>query len=861
MQISIPDSQRTNYAEFVHASGINIHVTTLSLYANRFPPRPFKIQFVFRISDDFCTEDQAMKRLYFLLFLFILPLFCFGQVKSVTLSGILHDKESKRPLSYVSVVLKSESDSTFISGTMTNEEGRYTLSSILPGNYILEASYIGYQTKYTSALVGKLSEYLDLGVVELEETITSLNEVIITGKQDAVAETLEKKTFSVAEGINQRGGSLLQVMQNLPGITVSDEGTVQLRGSDKVVVLVDGKQTALTGFGNQRALDNIPASSIERIEVINNPSSKYDANGNAGIINIIYKKEVKEGLNGKAGLSAGLGALWIKKENYPTIRPQYQNSPKINPSIALAYRKKKINLFLQGDNLYTKTLNKNEFVDRYYDNGDTVKQQTKRNRTTNIVTAKGGFDWYVNDQNTITVSGLFSSEKILDRGDEPFFNGSLSERQRLWQFLEDELKTTVTEIATWQHKFKQPGRLLTIGANYTFHREDEKYYFTNILPTYIGLDSFKLISDEHVGDFSIDYVRPMKYGRFETGVKFRNRYIPTNMRFIPGQNSPLDVKAGGWANYSEAIPAVYGNYIFENKDFEVEAGLRVEYVNIYYKVNPDHSTYKSSGYNYTQPFPNLRLAYKVNSNYTLSLFYNRRVDRPNEVDIRIFPKYDDAEIIKVGNPGLRPQFTNSFELGSKANWDNGYLYSALYHKRMDATITRIASTVPGSNLIYNIFQNAGASYTTGIEIILSQDIDQWATFNLNLNGYQNIIEAFSVVNKYPQGNTFTAGRQEILSGSAKLNGLFHLPRKYDIQVTSVYMAPDVVPQGKTYSRFYIDLGIKRLIQNGKGEVFLNATDVANTLRIKKQIQGDGFHYVSTDYYETQVIRLGYTYKF
>ena len=274
-----------------------------------------------------------------ILFLFVThSFFSFAQVKSVTLSGLLKDKTSKNNLPYVNVILKFENDSSFVSGSVTNEEGRYTLTNILPGNYILETSYVGYHTIVTPLLVGKLSEYLDLGQMELEENITTLNEIVISGKQDAIAETLDKKTFLVSDNVNQSGGSLLQVMQNLPGITVSEEGTVRLRGSDKVAVLIDGKQTALTGFGNQRGLDNIPASAIERIEVISNPSAKYDANGNAGIINIIYKKEVAEGINGMVGLSTGLGALWIKKENYPTIRPQYQNTPKINPSVSLNYR-------------------------------------------------------------------------------------------------------------------------------------------------------------------------------------------------------------------------------------------------------------------------------------------------------------------------------------------------------------------------------------------------------------------------------------------------------------------------------------------------------------------------------------------
>ncbi|HZY81864.1 MAG TPA: outer membrane beta-barrel family protein [Cyclobacteriaceae bacterium] len=787
-------------------------------------------------------------------------LFSLTSVAQVTLSGVVKDKSTQDVIPFVNVVIKHVPDSAFVSGTITNDEGRFTIANIKPGDYVIDITFIGYTSVVQPLLVGRLSDFLDLGVFEISESTTVLGNVVVEGTRDAVAETLDRKTFKMSDNINQSGGSLLQVMQNLPGVTVS-EGTVRLRGNDRVAILIDGKQTALTGFGNQTSLDNIPASAIDHIDIINNPSAKYDANGNAGIINIIFRKETVEGWNGKVGMAAGAGALWVKKENFPTIRPQYQVTPKLNPSIALNYRKKKINFFLQGDNLYTRTLNKNEFTDRYYDNGDTIRQQLKRNRETNIVTGKTGFDWYKDESNTVSLSALFSSEKILDRGDEPFFNGDLSERFRLWQFLEDELKTTVTATASWQHKFRQPGRLFNAGFNYTFHRENEKYFFTNIMPSFTGLDAFKLISDEQVADLNLDYIQPLRYGRFETGVKLRRRYIPTNMQFLPGQNSPLDVDAGGWANYGELIPAVYGNYIFESRYFEVEAGLRAEYVKVDYNVNPEHPVYRSSGYAYAQPFPNLRFAWKANGHNTLSIFYNRRVDRPNEVDIRIFPKYDDAEIIKVGNPALRPQFTNSFELGYKNSWAAGYLYAAAYQKRMDATITRIASVVPGSTLVYNIFQNAGRSSMTGIEVILSQNIGKIVLLNLNLNGYKNVIEAFSVVNKYPQENTFSADRQEIMSGSVKLNGLIHLPRKWDLQFTGVFMAPDIVPQGKVYARTYVDAGIKKTIQKGKGEIFLNATDLANTLRIKKETTGDGFHLLSTDYYETQVFRLGYTYKF
>ncbi|MDH6253749.1 outer membrane receptor protein involved in Fe transport [Chryseobacterium sp. H1D6B] len=806
---------------------------------------------------------NKMKLLFFSMVLFFSSM-TLAQVSSVTVSGIVTHKD-KSAVPYTNIVLKNAKDNTFVSGTITNEEGRFSLAEIKPGNYHLEISLSGYISKEQPLFIGSLSEFLDIPPVELElkssEKETKIEEVIVTAsKKNEIGNQLDKKTYSVADNISQSGGSVLQSMQNLPGITVQD-GKVQLRGNDKVTVLIDGKQTALTGFGSQTGLDNIPSSAIDKIEIINNPSSKYDANGNAGIINIIMKKNKQNGWNGKAGFTTGLGSLWIRKENLPDIWPQYTFTPKINPSVSLNYRKDKINIFLQADNLYTQTLNKNEFMTRTYDDGTIINSQLKRNRNTNFLTTKAGIDWTIDSQNTLTVSGMYGSEKIIDRGDQPFFNNDLSQRFRLWQFLEDELKTTVMASAAYQHKFKEAGHHLNIGFNYTFHREDEKYFYDNYLPASTGTDAFKLLSDEQVYDFNVDYVKPLKYGRIEAGIKVRNRSIPTNMHFIPGINSVIDVSAGGWADYKEFIPAVYSNYVFENEKWEAELGVRLEYVKIQYDVNPNHPTYKSDGYNYTQPFPNLRLAYKLNDRNRFSIFYNRRVDRPNEVDIRIFPKYDDAEIIKVGNPALRPQFTNSIELGYKHNWDNGYLYTAAYHRFSNGTISRISSTVPGSTLIYAVFQNAGRSYNSGIEAVWNQKISKTYSFNVNGNLYRNQINAFSVENLYPIPNTFSAGRQTGVSGNVKFNNTFKFAKGFDAQLTAVYLAPDIIPQGKIGSRFSMDMGVKKSIQNGKGELFLNASDLFNTMVIKKKIQGDGFRYTSDDYYETQVIRLGYSYKF
>ncbi|REG91546.1 TonB-dependent receptor domain-containing protein [Algoriphagus antarcticus] len=797
---------------------------------------------------------------YFLIALLLLCQSLVAQETKVKVSGKIVDKASQEGLSYVNVVLKTVMDTSFVTGAITDESGLFTLVDVAPGDYEVEASFIGFETARKEIYVGSSSAFLNLGEFSLSTSFQELGAVEVVGQAEAVSAKMNKKTYDLGQNISQSGGSVLQAMSNLPGVSVQD-GKVQIRGNDRVAVLIDGKQTALTGFGNQTGLDNLPSSAVERIEIINNPSAKFDANGNAGIINIILKKEKQEGFNGKVGMALGIGALWEKKVNLQGIRPQYQGTPKINPSISLNYRKKDVNFFLSADNLYTQTLNKNEFVTRTYNNGAIINQQLKRNRNTNFLTTRAGMDWTINPSNTLTISGLFGSEKIIDRGDQSFFNGNYLERLRLWQFLEDELKTTVMGTAAFQHKFTDPGHSLSAAFNYTFHREDEQYFFTNTLPNYIGEEAFKLLSDENVVDVTLDYVQPLKNGRLETGMKFRRRWIPTNMQFFPSENSPLDSLAGGAATYTEIIPAVYGNYVFESRKLEAEIGLRLEYIKLNYEVNPNHPTYKSDGYNYFQPFPNTRLTYKINELNKVTASYNRRVDRPNEVDIRIFPKYDDAEIIKVGNPALKPQFTNSFELGWKTGWSSGSLYSAAYHRTVDGTITRISSTYGDSRLIYAIFQNAGKSYNTGFEVIWDQDVNDWYSFDLNLNGYHNQIDAFTVENLYPAPNTFMADKQEIFSGNAKWNSKFKFSENFSGQLTAIYLAPDIIPQGKIQARFTLDMGLKKVIQDGNGELFFNATDLLNTMVIKKTIDGNDFSYTSAEYYETQVFRVGYSYKF
>ncbi len=801
-----------------------------------------------------------MKRNFLAALLMVIGASLHAQTK-VTVSGIVQSGNDGQPLEYISVILNRLPDSSFVSGTLTDAEGQFVLKNIVSGEYFLRFQGMAQAPLVQPLTVGNLSEFLDIGKISLMDRSITTEDVVIEGRAPENSVGLDKESFSIAQNTSQAGGSLLQAMQNLPGVSIDQGGKVQMRGSDRVTVLIDGKQTALTGFGSQAGLDNIPASAVERIEIIHNPSAKYDANGMAGIINIIYKKSEQNGFNGKLGLIGGIGSLIQKRGNLPTIRPQYGQTPKVNPTLSLNYRRKGLNWFFQGDALAQKSVNKNEYIDRSYADGSVVRGQFLENRSQLIYTVKTGVDWNIDDHNLLTISGLYNREGHIDIGDLPYFNGDLSARRRLWLYYESEINKSANAAANFTHTFKQPGHKLDLRMNYTWHQEDEWFYFENHYPTYSSLDSVHLLYDENVSDMNIDYVKPLKHGRFEGGSKLRWRYIPSNIAFIPGDSTILDLNAAGKTSYNELISALYGNYVYERTHFELEAGLRVEYVNVAYKIDAPRSVYQSAGYNYIQPFPNTRVAWKFNARNKIAFSYNRRVDRPDEADLRMFPKYDDPEVLKVGNPTLRPQLTNSFELAYKTTWSSGSFYASAYHRESNNILTRVLTQTPSSTLINAITQNANHGRNTGIELYLSKNLGEKITLNITVNGYQNVIDAFGGVNLYPVAVSFESARSQNISGNAKVNSIFHFAHKIDLQLTAIYLAPDIAPQAKIASRYGIDFGIKKGIQAGKGELFLNGSDLLNTMRIKKTFTGNGFTVLSNDLYETQVFRLGYAYKF
>ncbi len=799
-----------------------------------------------------------------ILYLLLLPITLFAQLNT-SLSGLVVEKETGKVLPFAQIVLTMPENPVIIVGDLSDENGRFTLSGMKSGNYTLTCSFIGYKTNKVPVFIGTKNNIYNIGTIALEAQVLEGESVFVEAKRSIVSEGLDKKTFSAEELFNQSGGSVLEAMKSLPGVTVNQEGKVLLRGSDKVAVLMDGEQSSLTGFGNQKSLDNIPVSNIERMEIINNPSAKYDASGMAGIINIINKKEKRSGLNGEAGFSWGLGVLSTRKDDLPTPLGSYSKNPIYAPSLNLNYRKNDINVFLQSEVIDQKRLPNNEFTTRIYKNGEKIVSQVPENRSQTHYIFSGGMDWKLNDQDLLTVSSIFDYEGHIDTAQVPYINLNSNTRNRLWHWNEDEVTGYVNYRVNYKHQYQERGHELNATLQYTRGWEDEQYFLNDSSYVRESVDNTHIDATEHVTTASLDYVKPTRRGRMESGIKTQIRSIPVTYVTIKGVNSIIYPGLGDWSDWGENIYSGYLNYIYERPRYAIEAGFRVEQTNVYYEISPENIYYNQNDkYDYLELFPNVRLSYRMNSDNNISVFFNRRVDRPDEATLRIFPKYDDPELLKVGNPYLRPQFTRTMELAYEHSWQRGSFFLSGYYRLIDDPFTRVYSIDESNDeydIINKIYQNVGSGSNSGVELLLSQQIKKNLKINGSYNYYNNIIDAYSGELLFPYPREFNIQKTTDLTWDMKLSGLLTPANGWQVQLVYIYYAPKNIPQGRQLSRSSLDLAVKKSVLANRAELAFSFTDILNQNGIRQELHEDTFDAVYENYYDTQVMRLGFKYKF
>lgn len=779
------------------------------------------------------------------------------------ISGRVVDAADGAPLPFATLLIRSAEAGDTVSATLTGPDGRFVVAGLPPGTYSLQAGLIGYFTDERSLLVSELNDTYDLGEIRLARLAETEG---LTVTAEAVrAAGIDTQLFRLDEGAGQTTGSVLDAMRNLPGVTVDQDGRVSLRGSDQVAVLIDGRQSSLTGFGSQRGLDNVSAANVESIEIIYNPSASFDAAGSAGIINIVYKENRDPGLATEVGMSVGVGQLTKQRADLPTDLGSYSTNPKITPSLSLSYNTDAARFFAQGDFTAQEDLPNNEFTTRYYDDARTIESQVPENREQTHYIIRLGTDVFLDASSTLTLSGIYDLETHTDRAQVPFILQSTGERERFWFWREKETTGFANVSANWRHEFQTPGHELELDLQYTRGWEDESYFLNEVSRVREGTDMTHLEAEENTLPLSIAYTRPLASGRLELGARLQRRWIPITYDVDRGVGSVIYEGLGDYSDWDEDILALYGNLVRVRDAYTLEAGLRMERTDVSYTIPSENIYYEGSdAYDYLELFPNLKATVGLGRGVRLIAAYNRRIDRPGEPELRIFPKYDDPELLKVGNPFLRPQLTNVFELGLAKGQDRWSLSFSAYHRDVSDAFQRVFAiddSDPDYDIVNRIYENAGNSRQTGVQLVASQQVGSSWQLSESFNWFTNEVDRLETTLLFPTARPFVLDGSSDDTWEFTLDNLLALPGSSEARFSYIYYAARNVPQGRERARSSIDVALTWPLFGERGEAVFTATDLLNDFAVVREIDGQGFTALYENLRETQVVRVGVRLRF
>ncbi len=783
--------------------------------------------------------------------------------QTATLAGRAVDGSDGSALGLATVVVEAATSRDTLSGTLADESGRFLIRGLAPGGYVIHVSFPGFFPEEANVLISELNSAYDLGDVPL----TPLGEIEeLTVTVDAIRRAgLNTDVYRLDEGATQSTGSLLDALKNVPGVAVDQDGNVSLRGSDRVAILIDGRQSSLTGFGSQRGLDNVAAANIEAIEIINNPSARFDAAGMAGIINIIYKQERQRGLSGDVGLSLGMGQFTKQRPDLPTDLGSFSKNEKIIPSLSLNYNTESVRAFAQGEILTQDDLPNNEFTTRFYDDGRVIESQVPENREQTHYIIRAGSDVVLDEANTLTISGIYDLETHTDRAQVPFILQATGVRERFWFWREEESTGFANVNLNLKHEFATPGHELDANLQYTRGWEDEAYFLNEVSSVREGTDMTHLEAVENTLPLSIDYTRPLASGRLELGTKLQRRWLPITYTVDRGVQSVIYQGLGDFSDWDEDIVALYANLVRIQDRYTLEGGLRVEQTGVSYTI-PEHNVYyeDSDSYDYLELFPNVKFTYAVGDRTGLVAAYNRRIDRPGEPELRIFPKYDDPELLKVGNPFLRPQLTNVYELGLARSWEGGSLSAATYLRDISDSFLRILAiddSNPNYDIVNRIYENAGNSTQTGVELIMEHRVAESWRMTGSINWFNNDIEALQTTLLFPTPRPFSLPASNDDTWDLTINNQIRLPRDGELLLSYIYHARRNVPQGWERARSSFDVATSMPVMADRAELVLTFTDIFNDFGVRRDIEGDGFSALYENLLETQVATMGIRWRF
>jgi len=766
--------------------------------------------------------------------------------QSTKVSGKLIDAKSKEPLAYANVSV-FDANEELVTGTVTPESGIFQLQ-VPRGQYTLRLQFISYKT-VNKPLVADQKE-VDLGTIGLNEDVNQLSEVEVQAKRPQMEMKLDKRVFNVGQDLSNIGGNAESLLDNLPSVTVDIEGNVSLRGSGNVRILIDGRPSGLVGISGGSALRQIQTDQIERVEVITNPSARYEAEGNAGIINIIMKKEKKGGFNGSVSTNLG----------YPTVAGVNSN---------INYRKGNVNLFGSYGIAYRENFG-GGYIDQEFTPEDTTYStyvDRERERSGLSQNARFGLDYSFNENTTLTGSFLYriSDENNLsynyyddydgiDRDSRELVRRSvrIQDEQEDEEVLEYDLNFTKTFGGNDDHK-------LTADFQYRNNTETEDSDLRNerfVISRNQFVDSIQQRSliDEFSENILMqaNYVKPIGETRsFETGWRSTLRTITNEYEVkqnVEGQEK--DSVLSDFTNdfvYNENVHAIYAIYNSEFDKFTYQVGLRAELTDITTRLKTPVDT--TNARDYLNLFPSVFMTYEFNKLHTIQASYSRRFDRPGFRSLNPFSNFNDDRNIRIGNPNLNPEFTDSYEVGLVNNFSDATLYSGLYYRRTTGVTERINTVIDG--ITYAQPQNLAERNSIGIENNYSHDLNDWWRLNGNLNVYYS--ETYGVVNE-------TVFEAETFTASGRATSQMSFGNDFDFQLSAFYRAPQQTTQGTRKAFYMMDLGFSKEILNKKGTLALNVRDLLNSRKWRTTTSGEDFFYDSEFQWRTTTVTLSFDYR-
>lgn len=776
-----------------------------------------------------------------------------AQPGSGKVSGTVLDL-SGQPLSSATVSLLKATDSSLHKTAVTGRDGSYSFESIPEGDYVIAASAAGHSIKYSSGFsINGSTAAVKLEKLELPPVSKSMDAVTVSARKPFIETKIDKTIVNVDASPTSAGATALEVLEKSPGITVSNDGTISLRGKSGVIVMMDGKPSYLSPSDLSNLLKNMPASAIDQIEIMTNPSSKYDASGNSGVINIKSKKGKAAGLNGS--VMAGLTTSYFENTSGTFyVIPKSQNSVNFN------YRKNKVNFFgnynpniFRGMNqmtIHRTKLDENKNVTGFND------VETRFKFGNNNHTLKLGMDYSPDKNNTFgfvvtgfTFSGHPTPRTITTTSDNQgqVLSSMISQTNNKIHF------RNLSSNINYRHLFDTTGTEITADADYIRYNNVSNMLLTTDIEDGNGqpignelLLKGHLPADIEIFSVKTDFTRPFKKGgKMEAGLKssfVKNNNVVEYVRWA-GDKWSTDGRSNHFI-YDENIHAAYLNASRQFGKWSLQGGLRLENtVAKGYQVTND-STFNRS---FTNLFPSAFVSYAVNKSNTLTLSYSRRITRPNYQDLNPFIYFLDSLSYRKGNPFLLPQFTHNFELSH--SFKNKLITTLNYNNTTDVIAQLIK---PQGDILYLTSDNVAKYTNIGIAITAPLPVTKWWNLNLYTNVYRNHYKG--IYDNKPLDLAYT-------SFMVNMTSTFTIKQGFTAEVSGFYRAKTVEQLSISEPMYVLNFGMQKQVLKGKGTVRLNFRDPFWLQRFKSHTQYDIVDTKMANRWDNRQVTTTFTYRF